>query len=242
LRSKQRDSVGAVSGDRLQVLRIGYLAGVLMAPLALCLWAAAGGAAVLRVDVLDRDGAPVNDVVIVATPRHAPDTPALTAPSHAVMDQIERQFVPRILVIRTGTPVDFPNSDNIAHQVYSFSPAKRFQLSLYRGRVYPPLVFDKAGLVVIGCNIHDNMLGYIYVTSSPYFGKTDIHGTLYLEGLVGGDYAVSAWSPRFNEPEDQILRDVQVAADANPLLTLRLTQPLSPEPRVKPAKAYRNEY
>ena len=232
-----------MSGTRLQqVPRTGYLARVLMAPLALCLWTAPGGAAVLKVDVLDRDGTPVNDVVIVATPRHVPDTPALAASSHVVMDQIERQFVPRILVIRTGTPVDFPNSDNIAHQVYSFSPAKRFQLSLYRGRVYPPLVFDKAGLVVIGCNIHDNMLGYIYVTSSPYFGKTDTHGTLYLEGLVAGVYAVSAWSPRFNEPEDQLLRDVQVTVDANPPLTLRLTRPLSPEPRVKPTKTNRHEY
>jgi plastocyanin len=242
LRSKQRDSVGAVSGARLQVVRTSYLAGALMAPLGLCLWAAPGDAAVLRVDVLDRDGAPVNDVVIVATPRHAPDTSALAAPSHAVMDQIDRQFVPRILVIRSGTAVDFPNSDNIAHQVYSFSPAKRFQLSLYRGRVYPPLIFDKAGLVVVGCNIHDNMLGYIYVTASPYFGKTDTHGTLNLEDLVGGDYAVSAWSPRFNESEDQVLRDVQVAAGANPQLTLRLTRPLSPEPRVRPAKANRSEY
>ena len=92
----------------------------------------------------------------------------------------------RILVIHTGTPVDFPNSDNVADQVYSFSPAKRFQLSLYRGHVYPPLIFDQGGLVVLGCNIHDNMLGYIYVTPSPYFGKTGVSGTLRLDGLPGG--------------------------------------------------------
>lgn len=157
------------------------------------------------------------------------------------MDQIDRQFVPRILVVRAGTPIDFPNSDNIAHQVYSFSPAKRFQLSLYRGRVYPPLVFDKAGLVVVGCNIHDTMLGYIYVTPSPYFGKTDAQGTVHLDGLESGDYEVSAWSPRFNETEDQLQHDLQIGG-ANATLTLRLTRSLSPEPRVRSAKTDRNEY
>lgn len=207
---------------------------------ALSLWAASGTAAALKVDVVDNDGRPVSDVVIVAMPRHVPVTPS-APPSHAVMDQIDRQFVPRILVVRTGTAVDFPNSDNIAHQVYSFSPAKRFQLSLYRGQAYPPLVFDTAGLVVVGCNIHDHMLGYIYVTASPYFGKTDTHGAVRLDGLEGDDYVVSAWSPRFNETEDQLQRDVQVG-DANPTLTLRLTRPLSPEPRVRPAKANRHEY
>ncbi len=197
----------------------------------------------MEIGVLDRDGRPVSDVVIVATPRHgADDAPPTEAPRHAVMDQVERQFVPRILVVRTGTPVDFPNSDSVAHQVYSFSPAKRFQLSLYRGQVYPPLIFDKAGLVVLGCNIHDSMLGYIYVTASPFFGKTGASGTLRLDGLPGGDYEVSAWSPRFNEAEDEITREVQVGADARPPVMLRLTKSLSPELRPKPAKADRNAY
>jgi plastocyanin len=225
------------------MLRFGHLAGLLSAAFMLLLRAAPTVGAALEVGVLDREGRPVSDVVIVATPRNsAADAPPTEAPPHAVMDQVDRQFVPRVLVIRTGTPVDFPNSDNVAHQVYSFSPAKRFQLSLYRGQVYPPLIFDQAGLVVLGCNIHDNMLGYIYVTSSPYFGKTDASGTLRFDGLPGGDYEVSAWNPRFNEAEDEITKEVRVDVYTQPPLMLRLTKALSPELRPRPAKANRNAY
>jgi plastocyanin len=205
--------------------------------------AAPAVAATLEVGVLDREGRPVSDVVIVVTPSQGPvlATPSGT-PAHASMDQIDRQFVPRVLVVRTGTPVDFPNSDSVAHQVYSFSPPKRFQLSLYRGQVYPPLIFDKPGLVVLGCNIHDDMLGYIYVTPSPYFGKTGAEGTLRLDGLPNGTYEVTAWNPRFNEATDEITKGVQLGVHAQPAVTLRLTKALSPELRPKPAKANRNAY
>jgi plastocyanin len=225
------------------MLRFGHLAGLLSATCVLFLRAAPTVGAALEIGVLDRDGRPVSDVVIVATPRHGADAASPTEPQpHAVMDQLDRQFVPRILVIHTGTPVDFPNSDNVAHQVYSFSPAKRFQLSLYRGHVYPPLIFDQAGLVVLGCNIHDNMLGYIYVTPSPYFGKTGASGTLRLDGLPGGNYEVSAWNPRFNEAKDEITQEVQVGVYAQPPVMLRLTKSLSPELRPTPTKANRNAY
>ena len=72
--------------------------------------------------------------------------------------------------------MEFPNNDTVSHQVYSFSAAKRFQLPLYKGEVHPPVTFDRPGLVVLGCNIHDVMVGYIYVTDAPYFGKTDREG------------------------------------------------------------------
>src|SRR5262245_59554452 len=225
------------------MLRSGPLVGLLSAACVLFMRAGPVAGAALEVGVLDRDGQPVSDVVIVATPRQ--ETNAATTggtPSHAIMDQIGRQFMPRVLVVRTGTPVDFPNSDNVAHQVYSFSPAKRFQLSLYRGKVYPPLVFDKPGLVVLGCNIHDDMLGYIYVTASPYFGMTGATGTLRLDGLPSGAYEVTAWNPRFNEATDEITQDVQLGTHAQPAVMVRLTKALSPELRPKPAKANRNAY
>lgn len=225
------------------MLRLNHWADLLWALGALGICASAAPAAALKVDVVDRDGKPVNDVVVVASLRQGSATLAPVQPtSHAIMDQVDRQFVPRILVIRAGTAVDFPNSDTVAHQVYSFSPAKRFQLSLYKGHVYPPLVFDQPGLVVLGCNIHDNMLGYIYVTPSPYFGKTSAEGSVQLEGLPSGDYEVSAWSPRFNEATDEITHELRLVADARQPLTLRLSKPLSPEPRVRPAKANRSDY
>ncbi len=77
----------------------------------------------------------------------------------AIMDQRNLAFVPDVLVVQTGTAVDFPNSDQVRHQVYSFSDAKTFQLALYAGRAHAPVVFNRAGLVTLGCNIHDSMLG-----------------------------------------------------------------------------------
>ena len=89
------------------------------------------------------------------------------------MDQAKNAFVPICWSCRPGTSVLFPNNDAVSHQVYSFSEAKTFELGLYKGNVYPPLQFDKPGVVVLGCNIHDGMLGYIVVVDTPYFALTD---------------------------------------------------------------------
>ena len=103
------------------------------------------------------------------------ESPALppAPPVHAIMDQVNLAFVPDVLVIPVHSTVQFPNSDAVSHQVYSFSSARQFQLPLYRGKPYPPVTFDQPGIVTLGCNIHDNMLAYIVVTAAPFFGRTD---------------------------------------------------------------------
>jgi hypothetical protein len=147
-----------------------------------------------------------------------------------VMDQIHMQFVPNILVIQTGSAVDFPNSDQIRHQVYSFSAAKKFELSLYAGHKYPPLVFDHAGLVTMGCNIHDSMIGYIYVTDSPFFGRTDASGQLVLRGLPAGDYTLTIWHPGMHEPDDKTLhRHLSLGANDHSVQLFKLTRQLHPD-------------
>jgi plastocyanin len=206
-----------------------------------CLAMASGHAASIKVSVLDRDNHGVGDVIVTATPRDGAAAPPASAP-RAVMDQVNRQFVPAVLVVRVGTQVAFPNSDTVAHQVYSFSPAKRFQLALYRGHAHPPLLFDKPGLVVLGCNIHDNMLAYIYVTPAPYFGKTDASGRLTLEEMPAGEYQVELWNPRFNEPATTLTRAIRVSGDEQLGITVRLNRPLSPEPRPKPTKSSWDDY
>jgi plastocyanin len=206
-----------------------------------CLAMASGHAASINVSVLDRDNRGVGDVIVTATPRDGAAAPPASAP-RAVMDQVNRQFVPAVLVVRVGTQVAFPNSDTVAHQVYSFSPAKRFQLALYRGHAHPPLLFDKPGLVVLGCNIHDNMLAYILVTPAPYFGKTDASGRLELEGIPAGEYQIELWNPRFNEPDATLTRSIRIS-DTEPLaIPVRLTRPLSPEPRPRPTKSSWDDY
>src|SRR5579883_2277909 len=151
---------------------------------------APAGAVDLRVRVVDAAGAPLPQAVVYAVPAHPVPHGRLPL---AIIDQIHRRFVPRVSVVQAGTAIDFPNSDNIRHSVYSFSPAKVFVLKLYAGRAAPPVVFDKAGLVVLGCEIHDTMIAWLLVVDTPYYGKTDASGLVTLHGLRAGEYRLHAW-------------------------------------------------
>lgn len=165
----------------------------LLSPLALLLMLAGpASAATLEVLMQQADGSPVADAVVTLQgPAGAP--PAVLK---ADMDQRGQRFAPHVLAVHTGTQVRFPNSDNIRHQVYSFSPAKRFELRLYEGTPADPLLFDKPGVVVLGCNIHDWMLGYIYVTDDPHFAVSNAQGKVRLEQLPPGDYHATLWHPQ----------------------------------------------
>ena len=127
--------------------------------------------------VVDQNGQPLENAVI--TIDDGVTRPEIPAEAY-VMAQEHRKFVPHVLVVPTGADVAFPNRDLTLHQVYSFSPAKTFQLKLYRGDEHAPLVFDHAGLVELGCNIHDRMQAYTVVTDAPFWGKTDSSGTVAL--------------------------------------------------------------
>ncbi len=93
-----------------------------------------------------------------------------------IMDQVNKSFQPQFLLIPQGSAVSFPNSDNIRHHVYSFSKAKPFEIKLYSGKPEAPITFPDSGVVVLGCNIHDSMEGYIYVSQSHYAGISDVNG------------------------------------------------------------------
>src|SRR5215831_7827647 len=181
-------------------------------------------AADLQVRVDDASGKPASDVVIVAKSKSANATRPIQAT--AIVDQLNKEFVPEILVVRTGTAIVFPNSDAVAHQVYSFSAAKRFTLPLYRGHPYPPQIFDQAGIVTLGCNIHDHMVGYIVVTDSPYFAQSDASGEARIKNIPPGDYVVNVWHPRFGEtvPEQAI-----VLGESEGVAKFRLTKPMQPK-------------
>ena len=154
---------------------------------ALC--ASGAGAAVLEVTV-QADGAPLADAVVSL---HAGQPTASSAA--AIMDQRDSTFVPGVLVVQAGTTVSFPNSDVVRHQVYSFSPAKPFELPLYEGTPLAPVLFDRPGVVVVGCNIHDWMIGYIVVLDTPHFAKTDAQGRVRLD-VPAGAYRLQAWHAR----------------------------------------------
>jgi plastocyanin len=159
-------------------------------------------AASIDVRVQDARGAVVRDAVVYAVPegRQLP-----LAKKTAVMDQKNRMFIPHVLAVQTGTSIRFPNSDDIRHHVYSFSPAKPFQLPLYKGTPANPLLFSKAGVVTLGCNIHDQMSAFIVVVDTPYFEKTD-SGKATLSGVEPGRYSVRVWYPDMrDEPQPQTI-------------------------------------
>jgi plastocyanin len=162
--------------------------------LALLAGAPAARCASLAATVTDADGKPVPNAVVVAVPEAG--APHRTGPPAVeVVDQIGKEFTPYVKPVRAGSLVDFPNKDNIRHHVYSFSPAKAFELPLYKGRPAQPVLFDRPGIVRLGCNIHDWMVGYIYVAETPWFGKTAASGRVELDKLPAGRYGVRVWHP-----------------------------------------------
>ncbi len=152
-------------------------------------------AAELTLSVTDNAGKPLADAVVVFDDGKAPSAPV--NPGKIV--QKNRMFNPKVTVVQTGTRIAFPNEDSVRHHVYSFSPAKKFELKLYSGVPTEPVLFDQAGVVTLGCNIHDSMLGYIYVVDTPYFVKTDDKGKASLK-LADGQYSYQAWAPGQAKP------------------------------------------
>ena len=153
--------------------------------------------------VKDDKGKPVEDAVVylVSPPGAAPA--AARARTRAVMDQWKQEFIPYVLAVEAATTVNFPNRDNIKHHVYSFSSPKKFELPLYSGTPAAPLVFDTPGVVVLGCNIHDWMVGYIYVLPTPYFAKTGADGKARLESVPAGAREVRVWHPRLRDATEK---------------------------------------
>ena len=150
-------------------------------------------AASLQAQVRDASGKPLADAVVYAMPGAA--VPELRR-GKAAVEQIDREFVPYVTVVQTGTLVAFPNRDPILHHVYSFSPAKPFEIKLYTGKSPTEVLLDKPGVITLGCNIHDWMIGYILVVSTPHFAKTDATGHALLRDLPAGAYDIHAWHPQ----------------------------------------------
>jgi hypothetical protein len=208
---------------RYSMLLMGCAAAI-AAPLA--------SAAELLVHVETAAGTPVEDAVVYAVP--ASQAPPASGLKYSI-DQVNRQFVPQVNVVQTGTAIRFPNSDNIRHSVYSFSPTKVFALKLYAGKPADPVIFDKAGLGVLGCNIHDLMIAWLLVVDTPYFTYTDHGGDATLARLPPGDYSLRTWHLPMTE-DQQIAEPLHVDSGAESIShTVRINVALdSPAMPVKP--------
>lgn len=155
---------------------------------------------VIDVAFTDQNGDPIKDAVIII-----PDILGGSQnPVAAVMDQKHKSFVPHVLAIDENTLVSFPNSDNIRHHVYSFSDAKRFEIKLYADTPEKPVLFDTAGIVILGCNIHDSMVGYIFVSKWKHYALTDRQGIgqITYQGELPRELLI--WHPRLPDPTKPI--------------------------------------
>jgi plastocyanin len=172
----------------------------------------------IAVTVKDSKGGEVSDAVVYAKS----NSPVALREKKGVIDQQDKQFVPYVTAVQVGTAVLFPNKDNIRHHVYSFSPAKKFELPLYAGIPAEPVVFDKAGFVTLGCNIHDWMIAYVAVLPTPYFQVTQKEGRATLKDLPTGQYSVEVWQPSLKGSPENFAQHVDLAAGGTKELVFTL--------------------
>jgi plastocyanin len=192
-------------------------------PLGFALLALSNGVNAARLVLQDSAGNPIRHGV-VAIPSETTEwvsPPENIAP--AVMDQIDKQFVPEILRIQRGQEVSFPNSDDIHHHVYSFSSPKTFEIKLYSGSEASPVLFDKPGIVVLGCNIHDQMVGYLYIQGQEQTWESDENGVIDMPAYTG---EVLIWHPSLSHQHtERLTQSIKLLDGSTQTLTIPLFDP-----------------
>lgn len=184
----------------------------------------------VQVNATDQKGQPIAELVVWWEPLDAPVPPPPTEQIIATVEQVDEEFNPYTIAVRTGTRVNFPNRDAVQHHVYSLSRPAQFEIPLHGGNVTESVVMDQAGLVPVGCNIHDWMLSYVVVVDTPWFGTTGETGTVSVNGLPPGRYKLSAWHPRLRKTDE---REITVGADD--MTTFELVLKLRPDRRIRRA-------
>lgn len=167
----------------------------------------------LRVQVVDERGLPVRDAVVELHASKAP-AGAIRFPWKMGMAQKDRTFTPGTLIVARGSTVAFPNLDNVRHSIYSFSQPARFEIELYGRDQTRTHTFNVAGSVKLGCNIHDQMRGYIRVTDTPFAAKTDQNGYVTLSGMADGAARLTVWHPALRAPGNESASAITITGGA----------------------------
>lgn len=164
-------------------------------------------AATVTVDVRGADGRPLRDAVVSV------DTGGPAAVPHGpyLMEQRDIAFQPHVLIVPVGASVGFPNRDQVRHHVYSFSKAKTLNLKLYGKEEARSVGFDKPGVVALGCNIHDQMSGFVYVTATPYAAVSDAAGHVAITGVPAGGATLRIWHPSIRAGDNMLAQAVTIA-------------------------------
>jgi plastocyanin len=193
---------------------LAFAAGIaLSAPLA---------AAPLTVRVVDASGRPVRDAVVTLYPSSGARAPKTGG--RYVVSQQNLQFHPFLSIVPVGADVAFPNLDNTKHHVYSFSPAKRFELKLFAKDQSRSVHLDKPGVVALGCNIHDQMSAFIFVTDSAWTARTNGQGTVSFSDAPNAPGRLSVWHPYLRAPGGTIEQRI-AAGQRSANFSVRLRPP-----------------
>ncbi|MFG6666421.1 Cupredoxin [Halomonas sp. HNIBRBA4712] len=195
----------------------------------LALFYLTGVAEAASVVVSDRDGQPLANAVVEIYYAEGAAVPV----QQARMIQRNAAFHPTVMAVPVGSQVTFPNEDTTRHHVYSFSPAKTFELNLYLQETPAPVTFDQTGVVVLGCNIHDAMQAFIVVSDAPFAETTGSDGRLDAPNLPPGNHRVRVWHPRLDDNQ-QIWWEGEITPDTPLEVRLELNALPQPPPRVSP--------
>jgi plastocyanin len=186
-------------------------------------------AAELKVQVNDDHGHPVADAVVTLLPQGAAAGGAsvprpAAAPVTKIIDQKNETFVPYIEIFRPGDKVLFRNSDQTRHHVYSFSPVKSFEFVLAPGESSKPLELDQTGVAAVGCNIHDMMITYLYISDAPWIAQSGADGRVNLRDVPAGAWNVRVWHPRLRPGKPDLAQSATiVTATESKALTFALS-------------------
>jgi plastocyanin len=187
-------------------------------------------AASFSAHISDQNGRPAANAVVMLIPQDKSEmpSPATRLGGDKLVDQRHEMFIPMVTIVPRGGRIAFANNDQTMHQVYSFSPVKQFELTLAHGQKSAPVTFDKAGVAAIGCNIHDDMIAYAFVTDSPWTAITNAEGQLQIADVPTGVYTAHIWHPRL--PPGAAAPSVAVDA-TGPMAVLRTRITVLPEPK-----------
>jgi len=133
-------------------------------------------------------------------------------PKRRVIEQRGRAFAPHVMAVPVGSTVEFPNFDDIYHNVFSRSKAHPFDLGIFKNAQSREVVFDREGIIRVGCNLHANMSASIIVVKAPHYAVTDGKGRFRFRSLKPGKYTLEAWTERSAQP---VTRSIEVKAGDN---------------------------
>lgn len=177
----------------------------------------------LLVEVTDANGQPLIDAVVYLEGQKVNQS---STADLVEITQKGKKFHPLVTVVQVGSKINFPNKDSVRHHVYSFSPAKKFELKLYSGVPATPVLFDKAGTAVLGCNIHDTMLAYVHVVDSAHFEKTDNAGLVKLQGVAEGKYQLKVWHYALKKENESYTQDISLPESKKLMIKLDINSGL----------------